>query len=121
MPVPAFLLKRLYVRGSLRATADGFEFAIHNKLASGLAHEMRPVTLDGESLPLEQAYFRRRGEPEVRFSEVSEARPFALEAGSELLIGVRGVTLAPGPHTVGMGFVVPGFGALAFEVTDTAS
>ena len=33
--VPAFLLRRLYVKGSLRNTAAGFEFEIKNGLGSG--------------------------------------------------------------------------------------
>ena len=55
--VPAFLLKRLYVKGSLTATADGFEFRVENKLGSGYSVEMMPVTLDGASFPKDQTYF----------------------------------------------------------------
>ena len=38
--VPAFLLRRLYVKGSLRNAAGGFEFQMKNGLGSGYAHPL---------------------------------------------------------------------------------
>ena len=122
--VPAFLLKRLYVKGSLTATADGFEFRVENKLGSGYSVEMMPVTLDGQSFPQDQTYFRHEESPSsgggrtVLFSQVSAENPFTLEMNKGLTIGVHGATLAPGPHKVGMGFVVQGIGPLKFDVSD---
>ncbi|MHB0877674.1 MAG: hypothetical protein ACYC5O_16680 [Anaerolineae bacterium] len=118
MMVPSFLLKRLYVKGSLKPTADGFEFTVLNQLGSGYARQILPVTLDGEKMPLERTYFRREGGDEIFFSDVDEQQPFTLEVGKALAIGVRGVALTPGAHKVGLGFVVQGIGALSFEVSD---
>jgi hypothetical protein len=118
MMVPAFLLKRLYVKGSLKPIADGFEFTVLNQLGSGYARQMLPVTLDGEKMPLDRTYFRREGGSEILFSDVCEQEPFTLEVGKALAIGVHGVELAPGAHKVGLGFVVQGIGALSFEVSD---
>lgn len=118
--VPAFLLKRLYVKGSLTRTADGFEFTVRNQLGSGFAHAMLPVALDGQSFPLETCYFRTEDAGERRFSDVSPEQPFTLEMNKALCIGVHGATLAPGPHKVGMGFVAQGIGPLQFEVSDVA-
>jgi len=116
--VPAFLLKRLYVKGSLTATADGFEFRVENKLGSGYSVEMMPVTLDGASFPQGQTYFQHADGRSVLFSQVSAENPFTLEMNKGLTIGVHGATLAPGPHKVGMGFVVQGIGPLKFDVSD---
>ena len=44
--VPGFLLRRLYVKQSLRNTEDGFEFQLRNRLGSGYAHKMWPLKLD---------------------------------------------------------------------------
>jgi hypothetical protein len=110
--VPSFLLKRLYVRGSLTATADGFEFRVENKLGSGYSVEMMPVTLE------DQTYFRHEDGRTVLFSQVSAENPFTLEMNKGLTIGVHGATLAPGPHKAGMGFVVQGIGPLKFDVSD---
>jgi len=118
--VPGFLLKRLYVKGSLRATADGFEFDAANQLGSGYARQMLPVTLDGRQFALAEAYFRRAEGQDIRFCDVSAEQPFTLEVGRGLVIGVHGAALEPGPHKVGLGFVVQGIGPLSFEVSDIA-
>ena len=44
MKVPAFLLKRLYVKGSLCNTDNGFEFRLRNNLGSGLRLRPEPGT-----------------------------------------------------------------------------
>lgn len=135
--VPAFLLKRLYVKGSLKPTPDGFEFRIENKLGSGYATQMLPLTLDGVEFPLEVAYFcpddggpdgggpDSRGPDsrgEIRFSDVNTERTMTLEVGRGLAMGVHGAApLAPGPHKVGLGFVVQGINALSFEVSDVVA
>ncbi len=120
MKVPSFILRQLYVKGSLRATDQGFAFEIANKLGSGYSREMRPVTLDGVAFPLEQTFFRPPDGVEIAFSDVSDAMPFTLEMGKTLTILVEGAALTPGKHKVGMGFVVKGIGELSFDVTDVA-
>lgn len=118
--VPSFILKRLYVKGSLTRTPDGFEFQVRNQLGSGFANEMLPVTLDGQPLPLEVCYFRTEAGQEQSFGDVSAERPFTLEMGRSLTVGVHGHTLDAGTHKVGMGFVAQGIGPLRFEVSDIA-
>lgn len=115
--VPSFLLKRLYVKGSLRNNAGGFQFEIENKLGSGYGNELKPLTLDGRVIPLEDASFLQDA-VETPFSEVSQKRPFTLPMNKRLTIKVRGVTITEGTHKIGMGFVVEGLGKLGFEATD---
>ena len=45
--IPSFILRRLYVKGSLRNTDTGMEFQILNKLGSGQARRLLPLTVDG--------------------------------------------------------------------------
>lgn len=115
--VPSFLLKRLYVKGSLRNNADGFQFALENKLGSGYGNELLPLTLDGQEIPLEDSYFRRDSD-DIPFSQVSKDSPFTLPMNKKLTIRVRGVTLTEGTHKIGMSFIAEGLGKLGFEVTD---
>lgn len=115
--VPGFLLRRLYVKGSLRNTPEGFAFDLRNQLGSGYARQMFPLTVDGEELPLEQCFFEVEGERH-RFTEVSQDRPFTLALNRTTTILARGRTLSPGPHRIGMSFVVQGFGRLSFDFTD---
>lgn len=117
MKVPAFLLRRLYVKGSLRNEGDGFAFDLKNSLGSGYAEQVLPVSLDGDVLPVESAAFTVDGET-VPFSDVSADRPMTLGLRRAVTISVVGRTLADGKHKIGMGFVVTGMGEMQFDVTD---
>lgn len=118
--VPSFLLKRLYVKGSLQNNEQGFQFQLKNTLGSGYGNELLPLTLDGKELPRESSYFVLDAE-EVPFSAVSQERPFTLAMNKTITIVVKGVTLAEGAHRIGLSFVAQGLGKLSFEVTDLAS
>lgn len=118
--VPSFLLKRIYVKGSLQNNEQGFQFQLKNTLGSGYGNELLPLTLDGKELPRESSYFVLDAE-EVPFSAVSQERPFTLAMNKTLTIVVKGVTLAEGAHRIGFSFVAQGLGKLSFEVTDLAS
>ena len=118
--VPSFLLKRLYVKGSLRKNSDGFQFEIENKLGSGYGNELKPLTLDGQAIPLEDSSFRLESS-ETLFTEVSRDKPFTLPMNKKLTIKVKGITINEGAHKIGMSFVAEGLGQLGFEVTDVVN
>lgn len=120
MKVPGFLLKRLYVKGSLRNTPEGFEFKLKNSLGSGYAYGLLPLTVDGTEISIEQACFSVDGRS-LAFNQVSKATPATLAMNREATISVRGHTLTPGPHRIGMGFLVTGLGELRFDLTDTVA
>ena len=119
MQVPAFLLRRLYVKGSLRNTGDGFTFELKNSLGSGYAEQMLPLTLDGETIAPEHAAFTIDDAIDpVPFTAVSSENPFTLSMRKTVTISVRGQPLPPGKHKIGLGFVVTGMGKMQFDVTD---
>jgi hypothetical protein len=119
MIVPGFLLRQLYVKGSLQATPAGFSFKVANKLGSGAAHAMAPVTLDGKPQPMEQTFFKGDGDGKrVAFAAVSDRQPFTLAMGHSLTISVESGSISRGKHKIGMAFVVKGIGELSFDVTD---
>lgn len=115
--VPGFLLRRLYRRGSLRNTEDGFEFQLENRLGSGYAHGMLPVVVDGEETPSGNALFVLDGAV-TPFESVSRDSTFTLAMNRTIVVRVEGRGLSAGTHTIGMGFEVPGLGTLKFDFTD---
>ena len=115
--VPGFLLRRLYVKKSLKSASAGFEFQLKNGLGSGYAHKLWPLTADGNEIPLDNASFTLEGK-ETAFSDVSKENTFTLAMNKTIIIKAHGVTLEPGPHKIGMGFDVPGLGTLRFDFTD---
>ena len=115
--VPGFLLRRLYQRGSLRNTENGFEFQLENRLGSGYAHGMLPVVVDGAAAALESAAFVLDGNV-TQFGSISRENTFTLAMNKTIVVRVEGVSLPAGTHTIGMGFEVPGLGTLKFDFTD---
>lgn len=117
MQVPEFLLRRLYVKGSLRNVDGGWAFELQNSLGSGYAEQVLPLTIDDAEVPVGAASFIVEGET-TPFAGVSAARPMTLAMNGNVTIAVDGQQLAPGKHRIGMGFVVTGMGEMRFEVTD---
>lgn len=117
MKVPAFLLRRLYVKGSLRRTTDGFQFQLRNQLGSGYARRLLPLTLDGAELDPATTTFEIAGKV-TAFSAVSQATPFTLAMNKTTTVRARPASLADGTHTVQMRFEVAGLGELGFDFTD---
>ncbi len=114
--VPSFLLKRLYVAGSLRNTEEGWAFTLRNSLASGEATGLSPLVVDGRPVPAERCSFRLEAGP-VPFTAVSTDRPFGLEQGRDIVISARDEPLQAGRHSVVMEFDVPPFGRLSRRPT----
>lgn len=117
--VPAFLLRRLYVKGSLTGGENEFSFRLRNGLGSGYAYKLWPLTLDGEEVAIETSSFEQSGE-RTGFAEVSKEKTFTLAMNTDIEIIVEGVALSEGPHKIGMGFDVPGLGTLRFDFKDEA-
>ncbi len=115
--VPGFILRRLYVKGSLANTAGGFQFQLRNRLGSGYAHKVWPLTVDGNEVPAEDTLFELEGET-TAFNQVTRERTFSLAMNRTITIAVTGFALEPGPRKIGIGFDVPGLGTLRFDFTD---
>ena len=115
--VPGFLLRRLYVKQSLTNTVDGFQFEMLNRLGSGYAHKVHPITVDGIEIPIDSAEFVLDGNA-TGFAEVSKEKTFTLAMNRSITIRVSGLGLESGAHTIGMGFDVPGLGTLSFDFID---
>lgn len=117
MKVPAFLLRRLYVKGSLRNIDGGFEFDLKNSLGSGYAERVLPITLDEQAMPIDKTRFVVDGVA-MPFESVSAENPMTLGMNKLVTVGIDGMTITPGKHKIGIGFLVTGMGELEFDVTD---
>ena len=115
--VPGFLLRRLYVKGSLKNADVGFEFELRNSLGSGYSQKVWPLKVNGEEIPAGRSHFIIDGK-ETAFSDVSADNTFSLEVNKTITIWTDGAALEPGVHTIEMGFDVPGLGTMRFDFTD---
>ncbi len=115
--VPSFLLKRLYVKGSLRNNSEGFQFVLKNSLGSGYGNELLPLAIDDKEVSRDCSFYRMDATP-VCFTAVSKEKPFTLAMNKELTMLVKGPPLEDSPHKIKIGFVAEGIGKLSFEVID---
>ena len=118
--VPSMLLRRLYVKGSMKNTPDGFRFELRNSLGSGYTHKVHSLSVDGAATPSANAVFDMDGEI-LRFDDVSRQNTLTLPLNRSIEVRVSGVHLAPGARKIGMAFDVPGLGTLRFDFTDTVA
>lgn len=118
--VPSFILRRLYVKQSLRNNSGGFQFELRNTLGSGYGVDIFPLTLDGKELPKADSFFIFDSQ-EVSFEIISKENPFTLPMNKSIRIIHKGVTLPEGVHKVGFSFSAQGLGKLGFEFSDTVS
>ena len=116
--VPSFLLRRLYVKGSLKNTSDGFEFELRNRLGSGYALRVHPLTVDGAEIAASASRFVMEDGAVVRFDEVSDANTLTLALNKSIWVRASGARLERGARKIGMGFDVPGLGTMRFDFTD---
>lgn len=118
--VPSFVLRRLYVKGSLHNTPKGFEFSLCNRLASGYARRLLPISINGQPTDIARCHFYAE---DIRhsFREVTNGTLFSLAVNKTTVIAVEGRPLESGPQTIGMGFDVPGLGVLRFDFTDVVA
>ncbi len=116
--VPAFILRRLYVKGSLQNTTDGWRFTLRNSLGSGYANGLVPLMLDeSQEIAMTDTWFESEGLA-VTFDQVSENNTFGLKMNKEIVINVTGDQLAAGERKVYFGCIVPGIGQIGFDFTD---
>ena len=115
--VPAFILRRLYVKGSLHNRDDGWGFKLKNTLGSGYAKGLIPVTVDGAEIALDHSFFDNEG-AETSFTAVTDENTFGLKLNRDILIYFRGDLLEPGDRKIALGFIVPGLGTLKFDFND---
>ncbi len=117
--VPVFLLKKLYVKKSLKNTAAGFELTIQNTLAPGTIVGLAPLKVDGVELPLEQTVVVLPNGTRLTMSDLSTQEPLRFSVGDRVTIQVEGQPLPAGPHKVIVSPKTKEAGTLAIPADDT--
>ena len=115
--IPEFLLKALYVKGSLQSQDDGFTFQMKNELGPARIIGARPLQLDRRPVPMEQCHFIH-GDEEARFSDVSAEQSVLMRKGETVTIRVEGMNLRRGRHSLGINILVKDMGSVSFTIND---
>ena len=116
--IPGALLKKLYQKGSLKNTGDGFEFSLKNVLAPGTIVGISRLTVDGRDVDASRIVACYGGKS-MAVPDISPQRPLDFGINTVVTVQVEGDTLDSGSHDI---VVVPNtkeVGELEIGITDT--
>jgi hypothetical protein len=118
--VPEFLLRALYVQGSLHGGSQGFSFQMKNEMGPARIIGARPLQIDRK--PVDPAKCRFiHGEIRATFADVSPENSVLMRKGEAVTVMVEGVRLRRGRHTLRIDVEVKDMGPVAFSVNDTST
>lgn len=115
--IPAFMLKQMYVKGSLHNEADGFSLTVRNHLAPGTLVGVG-LAVDGVLLDAAQITVVV-GDTRTPAPAVTADAPLPFPTNTPLTLAVTGPTLPPGAHTLALQAHTREIGAVTIEVNDS--
>jgi len=113
MPLPEFLLRRLFVHDSFADGREGFSFALLNSLAPAHITGLT-LAVDGAPVPARAVSLRFASQPERGAASVTASDPCPLPVGVAVTVFVRGVWL--GRRRLTIRAVTREAGAIAFSI-----
>ena len=118
MQIPTFLLRKLYVKGSLENIEDGFQFKIKNSISTSTAVDFKPLKVNGNEYALDKTIISSE-EGEITGNEISSENTFSIKVGLVITVQVKGEQLPEGEHTLDIALATKEVGDLAFDIKDT--
>jgi len=118
--IPSFLLAKLYVKGSLKNSDTGCEFALKNIIDSTMLIGIGPITVgernyEGSAITISVA------DKIVNGAELSRQNPIPVRVGAPLNVAVTGDRLAPGVQKISVAATTSELGKIQFDVNDTVA
>ncbi len=119
MRVPGFLVRQLFVAGSLRNVSGGFSLQARNILGDGWLDAIGAIRVDGQQIPLDDISATREGEPAVyRALDVTPQTPVLFRRGDVVTFWIAGWALDPGDHQLEVDLHERQLGALSLGFTE---
>jgi len=119
-PFPPTVLKKLYVKSSLRANGEGFTLDLQNVLAPGTIIAFDGLDLDGKAVAPEQiTLVPSSGKPRPA-CKISTESPVQFPINAPLTLHAAGQQLTPGPHEIVIHITFREVGLLTIPIGDTA-
>lgn len=115
--IPEFLLRSLYVKGSLGNREGGFEFQVKNELGPARIIGAHALKLDRRPIPLENCQFIY-GDKRASFGDITVDNSLLMHKGEALIVVVEGTSLDHGRHSLGISLTIKDIGAINFTVSD---
>jgi hypothetical protein len=117
--VPGFLVRKFYVKGSLRNADGGFQLEATNPLGDGRLVGIGRFLLDGKAIEPADVSAMREGDTEwTRGDDVSATSPVTFRKGDRVTFSVAGRTLTPGRHRLELEIFERDAGRLSLTLED---
>ncbi len=114
---PPFVLAKLYVKGSLKNTDDGFEFSLKNIIDSTMLSGIGPIVVDGKSY--EGASITATvGDRQWQGDEVSKTNLMPMKMGTPLRVTVHGAPVPAGDAKISVTTTSSDIGKVKFDIKD---
>lgn len=119
MKVPGFLVRRFYIKGSLRNADGSFQLQARNPLGDGFLVGIGRFSVDGEEVDHADVSAVRDGDEEwTRGDAVSPTTPVEFHKGDRVTFNVAGRTLVPGRHKLELEIFERNAGRLSLQLED---
>jgi hypothetical protein len=117
--IPPYILKKLYVKDSLRVEDGGLALDLKNSIAPATIVAFTGLDLDGQALDLAQAaVFSPDGDPRA-LGKISAESPLPFPLHATVTLRVAAQALDPGSHELVIRVIVQDVGSLNLPVSDT--
>jgi hypothetical protein len=97
--IPKFILKRLYVQGSLRKVPEGVAFDIKNSVGPGILTRINRIRLNDIEYKAQQILFKLEDRL-LQAVEISEDNPVIVFLNQKITCILQEASLACGNHTI---------------------
>ena len=118
--IPSFLLAKLYIKGSLKNSASGFEFALKNIIDSTMLIGIGPIST-GEKAYEGDAITMTVADKTVNGSELSRQNSVSVRMGVPMKVSVAGEKLAAGAQKITVAATTSDIGKIKFDISDTVA
>ncbi len=125
MMIPKFLLRKLYVKGSLKnidtsgdGTPDSVSFQIKNTLANGTVIGVEYIKIDDSEIPLDSIEVIL-DDKTIKLSEVTPENSFPIKVRATSTWIIKEKTLDAGEHKLDISIKTKEAGKLTFDVKDS--
>jgi len=115
--VPATLLRRLYVQGSLRNVETGFVLSLKNLIAPSTIVSVGPVVVDGMTWGPDRIMVTGKGQPRPA-GRISVKSPLSFPINQVVTLQVTATPLARGEHSLRVTVLTREVGELVVEAGD---
>jgi hypothetical protein len=124
MFIPRYLLRQLYVKGSLEnvdlngdGVPDGVRLKLRNTLGGGTVRGRLRAKVDDQEVPPDKIWIEFKGW-KMKASEAAD-KSFYVAVGDEITIALElGRGLAPGEHKIELELDTQELGPVGFDFTD---